>query len=92
MYPGLISGESAMKPMGTSPPSLSSQVMKSAPPFRYALEPRICGTACESQVSPFLIASELWQPELSCMSLQMLGVMKLYCGTAPVSRSWVSSV
>jgi hypothetical protein len=29
----LASGEIAMKPMGTSPLSLSSQVMKSAPPF-----------------------------------------------------------
>ena len=32
-YPVLAKGESTIIPMGDSPPSLSSQVMKRTPPF-----------------------------------------------------------
>ena len=63
--------------MGRSPPSLSSQVMKSAPPLRYCAEARMAGTLAESQLSPLATASLEAHPLELCMSLHMSGVMKL---------------
>src|SRR5947207_1925410 len=78
-------------PIGTSPPSLSSQVMNSAPPFRYAAEFRIAGTLLASQVSPLVIELVVLQPVVLCMSSHRLGVMKLYEATLPLDRSDASS-
>src|SRR5438105_1613423 len=92
LYPEpLACGESTIMPMGRSPPSLSSQVMNSAPPFWYAAELRMAGTACESQVSPFFTESVVAQPVELCMSSHRLGVMKLYAATVFLERSLASS-
>src|SRR5258708_32118461 len=79
-------------PIGNSPNSLSSHVMKIAPPFLYAFDARIFGISVDSHVSPFLIASSVGQPKESCMSLHRFGVMNAYCGAAPPARSVASWV
>src|SRR5258708_29557914 len=75
--------------MGNSPPSLSSHVMKIAPPLVYDEEAFIAGTFAFSQSSPCLIASPA---QVSCMSLQRFGVRKLYWATVPAARSPASFV
>src|SRR6266581_499069 len=77
--------------MGPSPPSPSSQVMKRAPPFRYAAEFRILGTSFESHVSPCLTGSFRGAHE-SCMSSHRLGVMNTYCATVLLVKSVANSV
>src|SRR5579859_7099938 len=79
-------------PMGNSPFSLSSQVMKTAPPYLYTGEFRIGGRLVESQVSPFLTESPVAQPVELCMSSHRFGVMKLYRATVPAARSPASCV
>ena len=45
--------------------------------LRNADDARICGTFCESQVSPFFTESVVAHPMVLCMSLHRFGVMKL---------------
>src|SRR2546429_246457 len=75
VYPRpLALGEMAMRPMGTSPPSLSSQVMSKRPLFRSAAEFKIAGTFCESQVSPLRTESVLEQPMLLGALVELAGI------------------
>src|SRR5580704_11155753 len=77
-------------PIGPSALSASSQVMNTTPPSRYAWEFRMSGRYLASHVSPCatLLRSGL---QLSCISLQTFGVMKLYRATELLARSLLSS-
>src|SRR3954452_7330843 len=77
-YPGCFTfGDRMIIPIGKSPPSLSSQVIRSTPLAWYADDARIFGTSVLSQVSPLLTESVVAQPVELCMSLHRFGVMKL---------------
>src|SRR5205814_9506156 len=90
-YPPLFAtGDSTIIPMGPSPVSASSQVMKSTPLWVYACEARILGTSVDNQTSPCFTLSFKGAREL-CMLLQTFGVMKLYRATVLLLRSVVNS-
>src|SRR6476659_5295691 len=77
--------------MGPSPLTPSSQVMKSAPPLRYAVEFRIRGTSFESHVSPCLTGSFRGAHE-SWVSSHRFGVINTYWATVSLVKSVENSV